>query len=103
MNALRPRSPAAAPRPHDVSPQPRTLEGAAGGSSRRHSVGDRLRDRGGRVPSERGVAVQGGSVSEPVLGVGVRRRSEGEIAIPGADNVEASRRDHESQVTVTTG
>ena len=32
MNALRPRSPAAGPRPHDVSPQPRTLEpvGTAG-------------------------------------------------------------------------
>lgn len=26
MNALRPRSPAAGPRPHDVTPQPRTLE-----------------------------------------------------------------------------
>jgi sugar phosphate permease len=34
-NALRPRSPAAGPRPHDVSPQPRTLEPCW---SRRHSI-----------------------------------------------------------------
>jgi hypothetical protein len=37
MNALRPRAPAAGPRPHDVSPQPRTLEPRW---SRRHSRRD---------------------------------------------------------------